>query len=149
MGQSRQRRLCFSVATAREHVAKQHRRVLTEQANFGSVSQVFMKYCRFGDRRNEGRMVEAKLTALCKDAGITDAKRFPAPRVGISFAKVKSKVRKAKGFAFGSVFLGLSWRVLTCLGLSSIRFSWFPLPRAFLRLALACLCLSLLVFALI
>ena len=56
-------------------------------------AQVFLKYCRFGDRRNDGRMVEAKLTALCKDAGITDAKRFTAARVGISFAKLKSKVQ--------------------------------------------------------
>ncbi|CAM9966201.1 unnamed protein product, partial [Ectocarpus sp. 12 AP-2014] len=53
--------------------------------------QTFMKYCRFGDRRNIGRMVVAKLAALCKDAGIID-KRFPVQRVEISFSRLKPKV---------------------------------------------------------
>lgn len=54
-------------------------------------AQTFMKYCRFGDRRNTGRMVVAKLTALCKDAGLVD-KRFPMQRVEISFSRLKPKV---------------------------------------------------------
>lgn len=69
-------------------------RVLTKQPPHAtSGTQVFMKYCRFGDRRNDGKMVEAKLTALCKDSGVTDLKRFTAARAGISFAKLKSKVK--------------------------------------------------------
>ena len=56
--------------------------------------QTFMKYCRFGDRRNTGRMVVAKLTALCKDAGLIE-KRFPVHRVEISFSRLKPKVRPA------------------------------------------------------
>ncbi|CAB1111933.1 unnamed protein product [Ectocarpus sp. CCAP 1310/34] len=54
------------------------------------IMQTFMKYCRFGDRRNTGRMVAAKLAALCKDAGIID-KRFPVQRVEISFSRLKPK----------------------------------------------------------
>ncbi|CAM9599254.1 unnamed protein product, partial [Scytosiphon promiscuus] len=54
------------------------------------LHRTFMRYCRFGDRRNTGRMVVAKLTALCKDAGIID-KRFPVQRVEISFSRIKPK----------------------------------------------------------
>ncbi|CAM9128740.1 unnamed protein product [Ectocarpus fasciculatus] len=54
------------------------------------LHKTFMKYCRFGDRRNTGRMVVAKLAALCKDAGIID-KRFPVQRVEISFSRLKPK----------------------------------------------------------
>ncbi|CAM9138462.1 unnamed protein product [Ectocarpus sp. 12 AP-2014] len=54
------------------------------------LHRTFMKYCRFGDRRNIGRMVVAKLAALCKDAGIID-KRFPVQRVEISFSRLKPK----------------------------------------------------------
>ncbi|CBN75312.1 conserved unknown protein [Ectocarpus siliculosus] len=54
------------------------------------LHRTFMKYCRFGDRRNTGRMVVAKLTALCKDAGIID-KRFPVQRVEISFSRLKPR----------------------------------------------------------
>ncbi|CAM9548670.1 unnamed protein product [Pylaiella littoralis] len=54
------------------------------------LQRIFMKYCRFGDRRNTGRMVVAKLTALCKDAGLID-KKFPMQRVEISFSRLKPK----------------------------------------------------------
>lgn len=37
-------------------------------------------------------MVAAKLTALCKDAGLID-KKFPMQRVEISFSRLKPKVR--------------------------------------------------------
>lgn len=55
-------------------------------------SQVFLKYCRFGDRRNNGRLQMAKLTALCKDAGITEAKKLPVQRVELGFSRLKPKV---------------------------------------------------------
>ena len=59
------------------------------------AEQIFLRYCRFGDRQNDGRMRLTKLTSLFKDAGLVDKRRFPVQRVELTFSKLKSKVYHA------------------------------------------------------